>query len=128
MNKVQNYSMLQGVTHPSDLSYQVIRDINSRYITIENSSNRTIGVAIATYICGETPKIMFLIVPGQVHHLGVNSHGEVTQYIWLINPENGLQVSDPKSIQSNANQFVCRDGINGWYIHTFKMAAYRASY
>lgn len=52
-NKVLDYSKLQGVINPSDLNQRPPRDINSRYITIENSSNRSIGVGIETFLTRE---------------------------------------------------------------------------
>ena len=32
-NTVRDYNITQGVTHPSDLTTQIIRDYNIRYIT-----------------------------------------------------------------------------------------------
>jgi len=124
INTVRDYSKLQGVHHPADLSNHILRDINVRYITIENSSNRSIGVAITPYRDGPNPKIMFFVVPGEVKHLAVNSRGGPDQFIRCLDPESGLPVSSAKALISNANQFVLRDGVNGWFVETF----YRPSY
>lgn len=127
INVVKDYSKLQGVYHPADLSNHILREINSRYITIENSSNRSIGVAITSYYDGPVPEIQFTVVPGEVKHLGVNPHGGPSQFIRLLDLTTKRPVSDPKSIQSNSNQFVLRDGINKWWVDTFYRASYRPS-
>lgn len=126
-NLVRDYDKAQGTTHPSDLSYQIIRDYNLRYITIENSSVRPIGVAIKTYASGPVPPILFTLVGGEIKHLGINEHGGPMQYVWLLDIETKNPIGTPSAIRSNSNQLVLRDGINKWFIQYFYRPSYSAA-
>jgi hypothetical protein len=126
-NVVRDYTMAQGYTHPTDSHVIPRRDLNVRYVTLENSSSRPIGIAITTYCCGPPiPKLQFVLGPGEIKHLGINTHGEPMQYIHMLDPETKLPVGSPKDLQTNANQFVLRDGLQNWYIQPFKRAIYSA--
>lgn len=116
----RDYSKLQGVTHPADLTHQIPRDINSRYITVQNSSTRPIGFAITSYISGPYPSIDKILVGGEIAHLGINSHGNHSQYIWILDPSSGKPVSDPCLIRSNGRDLVLRDGLNKWFVQFFQ--------
>lgn len=126
-NIVRDYNKLQGTTHPADLSYQIIRDINSRYITVENSSNRPIGVAIVEYGSGPTPPIRFALNGGEIRHLGINSHGTAAQFIWIIDIDSKKIVGVPSLIRSNSNELVLRDGLNKWFVDFYRRPSYNAA-
>ena len=126
-NQIVDYNKLQGTTNPADLSYQIVRDINSRYITVENSAQRPVSVAITTYISGPKPQVLFTLAAGEIKHLGINSHGSTPQYIWILGYETGEPVSQPTSIRSNSNQLVLRDGINSWFVHFFSRPSFAAA-
>jgi len=126
-NIVRDYDKAQGTTHPSDLSYQIIRDYGLRYVTIENSSVRPIGIAVNTYSSGPIPPIGFTLVGGEIKHLGVNDHGGPTQFIWILDLQTKKPVGQPSPMRSNSNQFVLRDGINKWFIHYFARPSYSAA-
>ena len=51
-NHVRDFDKLQGMTHASDQHIQPLRDINHRYISVENSGQRPVGIAIRTYAAG----------------------------------------------------------------------------
>ena len=129
MNKVKDYPLLQAVKNPADLSIQIRRDLNTRYITIENSSLRnTVGVYLSvTDVMEERPEAMFWLAPGEIRHLGVNPMNTVDQFIHLINPETGRECGQPMVLRHNANQFVLRDALNSWYVAPFKRIDYRAA-
>ena len=128
-NKIRDWALLQGMTHPTDNYVQPLRDLNSRYITIENSSERQVGIAITTYPCGEpTPVINFIMDASEVKHLGVNLPDEQQQYIHMLDPQSGKPVGEPTVIMTHANQFVLRDGLQGWFVHFFKRANYRCQF
>jgi len=127
-NIVRDYDKSQGTTHPADLSYQIIRDYNIRYITVENSSPRPVGYAITNYLSGPIPDITRIIDGGEIHHLGINSHGSTPQHIWLLDPNTKKPVGTPTCIRSNSNQLVLRDGVNKWFIHFFKRASYSPAF
>ena len=127
-NIVRDYNLDQGTTHPSDLSYQILRDYNVRYITVQNSSNRPIGVSITPYISGPTPEIGFILEGGEIKHLGINCHGGPVQYIWMIDIQTLKPVGAPTWLRSDANDFVLRDGVTKCFISFFKRPSYAASH
>lgn len=129
-NNVLEYNVLQGVSHPSDLSNQILRDINYRYITVENSSpTMTVGAAITTsYQTHRVPPIAFYLKPGEIRHLGINPPGSTLQSLHLINPKNKEWLGDPYPLRTDANQFVIRHGINKFFIDPFKRPSYRAAF
>ena len=140
MNRVLDYSVLQGVINPSDLQIRPPRNINSRYITVENGSNREIGVAIETFISRPPqllkyspptipnpvlstsatcpPKIQFILKPHEIKHLGVNNSSD-EQFIHVIDPKTLKLVGEPQHIQKMTNQYVLREGMNKWVIERF---------
>lgn len=120
MNIVRDYNKVQGTYNPADLNYQIIRDIGVRYITIENSSYRPIGVAITTYYGAPPPEVRFIINAGEIKHLAINPQGETAQYIQILNPKTGEPVGNPTILARNANQFVLRDGLDTWFVDKFR--------
>jgi len=127
-NIIRDYDKTQGTTHPSDLAYQILRDYHVRYITIQNSSTRPIGVAITTYISGPTPEVLFSLSGGEIKHLGINSHGGPPQFIWILDLQTGLSVSSPTALKSDSNAFVLRDGINKWWVNFYSFPSYAAAH
>ncbi len=127
-NIIRDYDKVQGTTHPSDLAYQILRDYNVRYINIQNSAIRPIGVAIQSYLSGPTPEVLFSLAGGEIKHLGINSQGGPTQYIWLLDLQTGLPVATPTALRRDANAFVLRDGVNKWYISFFTFPSYNAAH
>jgi hypothetical protein len=128
-NVARDYNVLQGVTHPSDLTNQIIRDINLRYVTIQNSSpSQFIGIGIAEYFyMNPKPPIKFWLAPGEIRHLGINTFGEPMQYIHMFDSKTKLHVGEPYPFRTNANDFVLRDGINKWFVQGFQRPSYAAS-
>jgi hypothetical protein len=119
--------MIQGMTSPTDSSIQILRDINYRYITVENSSNRPIGIAIRTYIIKSAPEIDYIIPGGAILHLNINSQGGPTQYIYLLDPQSKKLVGEPTCIMRTSNQLVLRDGLNMWFVSFFHRPTYRGA-
>jgi len=130
LNKVSDYNVLQGVSHPSDLTNQIVRDINARYITVENSSpTMRVGIAITTsYMTNHVPQISFYLAPGEIRHVGINSPGGQMQAVHVINPETKYWLGDPYALRTDANQFVIRHGINKFFIDPFHRPSYRAAF
>jgi hypothetical protein len=127
-NIVRDYDKAQGTTHPADLSYQIIRDYNLRYITVQNSATRQTAFAITTYYSGPTPPIGSILEAGEIKHLGINSQGDHPQYIWLLGVQTGLPTGPPSLIKSNSNDLVIRDGLNKQWIHFFQRPSYAAAH
>lgn len=127
-NIIRNWNQVQGTTGVEDDLWKIRNDINVRHISIENSSpNHSIGIAIQTYyLLGSTevPKLQFILRPGEIRDLAVNPHGSELQYIYLLNPQTNKMVGSPSPIQSNAQQYVVRDGINKYWIDRFKSSGY----
>lgn len=126
VNIVRDYNKVQGVTHPSDLSVSPVRDINVRYVSIENSGKRPIAVGITTYSDGPVPHPNFVLGGGEIKHVAINSIGEAMQFIHLMNIENGQRVGRPAPFRTDANSFVLRDGLNLWFVDTFRFPSFRA--
>lgn len=121
MNHVRDYDKLQGYSHFTDSHIQIPRDINHRRVTIENSSiNRCIGVAITTYLTGPCPKIRFILKPGEVKSVALNTVTMTPQAIWLLNAETGAAIGKPSCITRMSNQLVIRDGINLAWVDFFR--------
>jgi len=130
INQVRDYNVSQGTTHPSDLTHQILRDYNIRYVTVENSSpNNPVGVAItASKSVFQTPPISFSLAPGEIRHIGINSIGSPMQFIHILSLETGKHIGDPFAFRTDSNQFVLRDGINKWHVQPFKRPSYRAAF
>jgi len=127
-NIVRDYNKLQGTTHPSDLAYQIIRDYHNRYVTVENSSPRPIGVGITSYCTGPVPPILFTLAGGEIRHLAINTRGGPMQYMWILDLQTKKSVSNSYPFRTDGNQFVLRDGLNKWFVQTFKRASYSAAH
>jgi hypothetical protein len=127
---VRDYNVAQGVTHPSDLTTHIIRDINMRYVTVENSSNRSgIGIAVAdSWDMHPVPPRNFVLAKGEIRHIGINTMGEKMQYIHILDLKTGKHVGAPYPFRTDANQFVLRDGINMWWVNPFKRPSYNAAH
>ena len=123
LNQVRDYNVTQGMSHPSNL--QILRDYGVRYVTVENSSTEPIGVAIsASGLPERVPPINFSLAGGEIRHLGINSFGGPMQFIHIIDLQTKRRVADPYAFRTDANQFVLRDGINKWFVHSFKRPSY----
>lgn len=127
---VRDYNVAQGVSHPSDLTHQIIRDYNIRYVTVENSSVDTpMGVSIAeSFEKYPPPPINFSLAPGEIRHIGINTIGSKMQYLHMIDLTSNIHVGDPYAFRTDANQFVLRHGINKWNVQPFKRASYNAAH
>ncbi len=126
-NIVRDYDKSQGTTHPTDLSYQILRDYHVRYITVQNSCTRPFGVAITPYLSGPTPNILFTLAAGEIKHLGINSQGGPPQYIWILDVQTQMPVGAPTCIRSDSNDLVIRDGLNKAWIQFFSRPSYSAA-
>lgn len=126
-SRVVDYDKIQGTTHPTDLSYQILRDYSVRYITVQNSSTRSIGIAITPYLSGPIPPILHSMAAGEIKHLGINSHGGPPQYLWMLDLDTKEPVGATVILRRDANDFVLRDGTNKWWVQFFKRPSYAAS-
>ncbi len=127
-NIIRDLNKVQGITHISDLSVQIRRDINTRPISIQNSSNRPIGVAIQSYLSGPTPEILFIMNGGEIKNIAINSKGGPAQVIWLLDVQTGKAVSKPTVLKTVSNAFVLRDGINKWWVNFYSFPSYNAAH
>ncbi len=122
---IRDWNKLQAFTHCSDEHIQIRRDINTRRVSIENSSQRPVGVAITTYYGDPLPKIGFILEGGEIKAVGINSIGSPMQFINLLDPVTGLRVGSPTSFRTDCNTFVLRDGENSWWVQAFQTTAFR---
>jgi len=127
-NIVRNWEENQGITNAADLSYQIIRDYNIRHISVQNSSpKRAIGIAITPYSEGPLPPILYVMMPGEIKHLGINSQGGPVQFLWLIDAETKLPIGSTVPLRRDVNEFVIRDGLNKAFVQFFKSPSYSAA-
>ena len=126
-NAVYDWNRLQGVHNGADLHHQILRDIDHRHITIENSSEHNVGIAITTYMFGDTPAVHFVSPPGDVRHIGINSHGDTTQYMWVLHPVTGKKLGPPQVLDRMSNEFVVRYGMNVVFVQKYYRPSYSAS-
>ena len=128
-NTLVDWNKIQGYTHATDSHVQPRRDLNTRYITIENSSERPVSFAITTYCCeGPLPVKQYTLVGGQIISVGINPPGEAQQYIYIIDPVTGAKIGLQTALRTDCNSFVLRDGLQGWFVQFFKRAEYRAAF
>lgn len=125
-NTVRWWNKAQGITHPTDLSNQIYRDYGLRYVSIENSATRPIGIGITSYASGPIPAILHTLRAGQIVPIGINSQGQADQFLWLLNTQTGQPVGQPSILQRVSNQFVIRDGLNKWWVQAFSRPSYSA--
>jgi hypothetical protein len=127
-NIVRDWNLAQGFGDPSDELVYIKRDLDIRHVTIENSGERVIGIAVATYSRGgPIPKANFLLRGGATKDLGINTIGGPMQYIWLLDPVSGKVVGEATPFRTDCNQFVVRDGLNLWWIQAFKSRGYKGN-
>lgn len=123
-NIVRDWNKTQGMTHPSDEHIQIRRDIDTRRVSVENSSQRKISIAIMPYGQGPIPSPQFTLNGGEIKNVGVNTHDGPMQYIHIIDPITKKIVGSPYALRTDSNSFVLRDGINKWFIQAFKTYGY----
>lgn len=126
-SKVRDWNKLQGMSNPSDEIVQIRRDLNHRYVTLENSSPSPVGIAITTFWCGEQiPKLNFVVKGGEIKHLGINTIDGPIQFIHFVDIETGEPTGSPTSFRTDSNQFVLREGTSGWFVQSFFRPSFRA--
>ena len=126
MNIIRNYCQVQGMTNPADAVVQPVRDLGVRSVSIENSGDRIIGVAIMLYPfeavrdgTAEKPDIQFWIEPRKIKYLAVNPPDCPLQFIHLFD-RNKHYIGHGGILRSDSNGFVIRDGINETWIQPFR--------
>jgi len=124
-NIVRDWNKVQGMTHPSDETAQIRRDINTRRISVENSSERTISVAIVPYYQGPLPIAQATLVGGRIINVGVNLPDGPMQYIHVLDPKTRKPVGAPYALRHDANSFVLRDGVNKWWVQAFQATGFK---
>lgn len=126
-NVVRDYNKANGYSHCTDEHIQIRRDIDLRRVSLENSSVRPIGIAITSYYGDPLPPVGFILAPGEVKAVGINSQGSAMQFINILDPVTGLRVGSPAPFRTDCNTFVLRDGQNAWFVHGFQTTAFRAA-
>lgn len=68
----------------------------------------------------------FLIYANESRFLGLNPYDGPLQYMCAFDPHSGNPVGNPIEIAHNAQIFVLREGIQGWFFSPFQTAGYRS--
>jgi len=124
LNQVYNTDKLNGVYHSSNNNTMIRRNIDTRPITIENSSDVPVSFAITLYLTGPIPTAMYTLLPTEVFHISVNSSEAPTQMIWLLDSVTGNPVGMPTQLDRTVNSFVIRGGLNNFHIQRFHRVGY----
>ncbi len=125
-NIVRDWNKAQGFTSSQDSTHQIIRDLDIRLVSIQNSSTRPIGIAITNYSLGPDPPIKMFIGPGQTRDLGINSYGSYPQFLWLFDSVTKAIAGKVFCIKNDANWFVLREGLNEFWVQSFRTGTYSA--
>lgn len=127
LNIVKDYNMLQGFSDVSENAYTIQRDINTRCISVENSSPMSkVGIAIVNVLTHDLPPVMKVIEPRDTLYLAINPPECTPQYLWILHPVTGKQLGTPIILETNSNQFVLREGLNNWFVQRYKRAVFRS--
>jgi hypothetical protein len=124
-NIVRDWNKLQGMTHPSDEHIQIRRDIDTRRISVENSSERLISISVMPYYDGPIPTAQFTLRGGEIKNVAVNNVDGPMQYLHLLDPVTKKIVGRCCPLRTDCNSFVLRDGINMWFAQAYKTYGYR---
>jgi hypothetical protein len=125
-NIARDWNMAQGFSNPADQTVMIRRDINLRKVSIENSSpDQCVGCAITTYYEGPLPTPQFILQPGEVKYIGINTIGGPMQFLFYMDVKSGKQMGTPCPFRTDCNQFVLRQGVNRWFVQTFQTAGFR---
>lgn len=126
VNITRDWNMSQGFSNPADETVMIRRDLDIRRVSIENSSTEIpVGCAITTYYEGPQPRIQFVLAPGEVKYIGINSIGSSMQYLWYMDIKTGASVGCPLAFRTDCNQFVLRQGLNKWFVQAFQTAGFK---
>lgn len=126
VNICRDWNKSQGFDNPAEETVCIRRDIDVRKVSIENSSpDNPIGCAITTYYEGPTPRRQFLLAPGEVKAVAINSFGSSMQYLWYLDQRSGQPLGTPMAFRTDSNQFVLRQGLNRWFVQAFKSAGFK---
>lgn len=74
----------------------------------------------------EYPGTTFLIYPDESRFLGLNPYDGPIQFMHILDPHTGNPVGNPIELRHNAQNFVLREGIQGWFFQPFQSTGYRS--
>lgn len=125
MSVVRSYKKLQGIEKESRRYGVPPRDINSRPVSIENSSPRDVGIAVTSWGGGDRiPPPRFYLRGGESKTISINSKGGNSQWIWLLDPSTKKPLGHPTIFHNHANSFVIREGLNMWFVQFYTHPTY----
>lgn len=120
-NYIRDYLSTMG-KNPKE-SFTPPPHVHARTIRVDNSTEITIGIGINTNPT-KAPEPLFYLEPGELRYVLINSYGDTPQYLW---PFRGYSEGDkcnvggnPRILSNNANVFVIKKGVYGFWILTFR--------
>lgn len=125
---VRDFNRLQGMTSPTDTHVQILRTVDYRYVSLENSGDVPVGIAITTYVGEPVPKRRFVLGAGEVKGVSINSIGEALQYIWILDLETGEPLGKTTALKTDSNSFVLRKGLSLWWVQFFHFPSYASAH
>lgn len=149
-NDVRDWNMLQGMTHQSDGSIQLRRDLDARLISVENALSPSAGgccsdveclaISISTIPCifdgcrgtdiipDLLPKPQFSLKAGETRAIGINPYESTPQYLYVYDSRDlSRPIIEPYRLSTNGQIFVIREGYRSgeFYIQSFKTAGFK---
>jgi hypothetical protein len=121
----RDWNKLQGYTHPSDEHIHIRRDVDTRRVSVENSSRRPISIAVVPYPGGPIPPPLHTLQGGEIINVGVNPVDGPMQYLHILDPISHRPVGVATPFRTDSNSFVLRDGLQKWFVQAFQSTGYR---
>lgn len=117
-NVVKDWANYQGYYYPT--SDQIRRYLDVRRVTIENSGGTTVVAAIFTNPRQSANTVTVALKPRETRVLGMNTRDDPVQFVVAVDPKTRRDIGTVREIPSDATNLVFREGINGWFVQSFK--------
>lgn len=130
-NNVYDWNSLQGYSFPGEESFHTQRNINFRHISVENATDKPIGISIASYETLNktlTTKPQFYLSPGESKDLAINEfliNKPPSQIIHIYYNNKDIGIS--AIVRSDANVFVIREAYHNLFVHRYYRPTFKAS-
>jgi hypothetical protein len=155
VNVVVDWLKLQNFSDPGEEAYVQRRNLNTRKIELQHSGTKPVLIKITsdpkTVVSwselslpwsprfprgmdyqtpnGKTfPGTKFILQPGTSRFLAINSYDGPIQYMHILDPISENSIGLPMETRHNAQIFVLREGIQGYFFQTFGSTGYEAKY
>lgn len=127
INIVKDWNKVQGYTDATDEHQLIRRNINYRYVSIENATKANIGFSIEKSMTVKSQP-RFVLPPKGIKDLAVNEYNNTydygIQYIRLFDGDR--EIGHPCPLTTDANEFVIRESKGHAFVHKYHRPVYRS--